>query len=279
MKIYLPLLFLILEAQALYASPTASKTLLSSPFHLAYQGAGIASFGENFSYLLNPAALGFHRRSKSALAYTRKQDKNQMLSFAITDLKSGFPLGFNYERSWSSQFTKEDLYKVHISSGVAINPFLAFGVNIEREVFKKEKKWYGSLGALLRISSKTGIGLTANDLVFYNDSSLKNQRSKSLNLGFYQKFLKSFRARLDVSYQKRGATNLIQDDYWVGKASIESFLRKFIVVRLGSSFNFETQEDTYGAGLSFYGPKLQLDYQTEKRQSFYQHALILKLLI
>ncbi len=245
-----------------------SLARLSPPFHLSYNGSGVASLSEDFSHLLNPAALGFHRRSKSAIAYSIK-NKHQMTSLVFTDLKTGIPLGINYERYWSSRLTKSDIDRVHVSMGAAVTPFLSLGATIHRETLKKITKevfWNGDLGALLRLSPRTGVGATLNQLII-NDK-IKNRVA---TFGFYQKLIRTFNVRVDFSYS--------QKDKWITRGALETLFKQFLSLRVGSSWDFQTKQMFYGAGLSFYGPRLQLDYSIEKDNFIFQHAFIFKLLI
>ncbi len=251
----------------LFIGPS-SFARLSAPFHLSYSHTGVGSLSEDFSQILNPATLGFHKRSKSALAYTIKE-QNQMMSLVVTDLNTGIPLSINYERYWTSRFMKSDKDHLHVSLGTALNPFLAFGITARRETLKKHTKdtfWNGSLGALLRVSPQTGIGLTLNELLI-ND----NINNRSATLGFYQKLLNTFSIRTDFSYS--------QKDKWIARGAFETLFKRFLSLRVGSTWNFQTKEVVYGAGLSFYGPRLQLDYGIEKDHFIFQHVLIFKLLI
>ena len=61
-----------------------AKRELSSPLFLSQGGAGGASLKEDFSYLINPATMGFQKKAKGVLSYSFNQSRQTALvSFAV----------------------------------------------------------------------------------------------------------------------------------------------------------------------------------------------------
>ena len=270
MKYFLVAVLFIGYSSSSYAivEPPHFVSHLTPPFHLPYKGSGVGSLSEDFSFLLNPATLGFQRRSKSAIAYSIKNRK-QMVSLVFIDLKTGIPLSINYERYWSSRLVKSNLDRVDVSLGTDITPFLSLGLTIHRETLKSSQKksfWNGDLGALLRLGPSTGIGATLNQLLI-----TERVQNRIATMGFYQKFMKTFDVRVDVSYSSKKG--------WVTRGAMETLFRQFLSLRVGSAWDFQTDQASYAGGLSLYGPRLQMDYSLEKDDLIFQHVIIFKLLM
>jgi len=266
-KTFFIIWFYILSSSASNTVPPSA--LLSSPFHMAYKGAGVASLAEDFSHLLNPAALGFQKKSKIAAAYSTKQNKYQMLSLVWADLTTKIPVSINYERYWTAPLFKSDFYRTSLSMGMALNSFFSIGLKAQQEVLSRKKFWDGQLGVLFRVTPQTGLGMTLNNL--FSDNLTKQGGNDRMIFGFYQKFLKTMSTRLDWTYTK--------SKDWIFRGSLETLFKQFLSVRVGGSWDFKATEAAFGGGLSLYGPRLQLDYNIERQQLILQHALILKLLM
>ena len=258
--------------------PWISFSEIYSAFHLHHSGAGRASLKEDLSHILNPATLGFHRNPKSAIAYSFKGN-NQNISLAFTDLKTMIPMGIVYERSWSSQFSVGDWDHIEVFVASPISRLFSMGLNIYRDSLpnkdsssedKKISVWNGGIGTIMRLSPQTALSVNVNHLLVYNEIN-----NRSINLGFYQNIMKLFNLYADASYSK--------ENKWHLKGSFELNFKKFLSLNIAHSWDVEKESGLLSGGISFQGPRLQLDYGIEKHKSQtedlnLQHVVIVKML-
>ena len=250
------------------AEAAAAASPLSPPLSMAFGGAGSASFREDFSYLLNPAALGFHRKSKSAIAYTAKGGRQAgVLSFM--DLRSGLPVSLTYRRFWSSRFLKSDEDHFSAAAGAAMARWLSMGVTVRRikEAGREKPLWNGDIGSLFRLGRGMGLAFTLKRL-------LVNERGSAREgvLGLYLNRARMFQGYADASYSK--------DGQWVIKGGAETVFQKFLAIRGGGSYSLKRKQGQAAGGIAFYGPRLQIGYSLERGQaaSSWQHAFAARLI-
>lgn len=255
MKTVLLLLFI-------YSSSSWSEEL-ASPVFLSQGGAGGASLKEDISYLINPATIGFQKRTKTALYYSFKQKKQTAL-LSFLDLKTQIPLAVTYQRSWSKSFkkSKEDIFL--LSSGFPILPYLSLGLTLKKQI--KSSDWNGRVGSLLRLGNQLSMGL------FVNQVLKRKNNPRALSLAFYYNWKHFFSTNLEVS-------KLEKDKEWVFRGGFESLFQNFLSLRLGGVWFKKTKKGLISGGLAFYSPKGTVEYSIQKESKTYQQvlALILKI--
>ena len=256
MKIFPALFFLALPL-------TSPAEELSAPLFLSQGGAGGASLKEDFSYLINPATIGFQKKIKTVVSYSFKQKKQTAL-FSFLDLKTKFPLAFTYQRFWSNSFNKSEKDKMLLSSGFKISPYLSLGVTVEKEL--KPSVWNGNLGSVLRLSNQLSTALFINQVL-----KKENKNQRALSIAFYYNWKHFFSTRLDIT-KPAGKE-------WIVKGGFESVFQNFLSVRIGGTWFHTTQNGLISGGLAFYSPKLLLEYSVETDQKTYQQAVVLSLQI
>ncbi len=235
---------------------------LSSPVFLGRAGAGGASLKEDFSYLINPATIGFQQQSKGALAYSFKKNKKLAL-LSLLDNQTKIPVAISYQRAWSDSFKKRDRDKMLFSSGFKVLPYLSLGLTVEKGL--KPSEWNGALGSVLRM------GELSLSLLFSPILKKENKNQRALSLAFYYDWKNFFSTYLDVSKTAHQS--------WIFKGGLESSFRSFLSVRLGGLWRNKDQEGIISGGLAFFSPKLSLEYSIQKDQRAYQQAIWLSLRI
>ena len=267
------LLFILLfSSYSLFGNPQ-SKNIFISPFQLPYGGAGVAAAQEDLSYLINPAILGFYRRSQIGVAYHSllgESESEEVYHKTITsfaDKSSLFPIGITYERIWDNKFEKTYGEKWEVSLGTLIQRFLAIGLAVQKIkptetsqepvlVASKDKKesflWEAKAGLLLKLRSKTHVGFTLNNAFSYLKDSEKNQMDWIV--GVHQNWSNFLNMRMDINYKG--------SDQWTLQAGTETFIKKFLAVRLGGYWIpalDDAEKDTVflGLGIGFHGPRLK----------------------
>lgn len=245
-----------------YAGFLGATDRPTSPFNLSYNHAGTASLEQDFSYLLNPATLGFQKKSQSALAYSFK-GSHQVIALSFTDLKSVVPLGITYERHWPAHSQESQLNRTFFSLARPINTYLSAGVTVQRESYgdKKDSLWQGHGGFLLRFSRNSALSFTVNQILVYNSNP-----ERVFGFGLYRKFLDILGTRMDISYSQKTS--------WQARGALETMFKKYFSLKGGGFWNFQTQKAVWSGGLVFYGPFLQLDYGLEKEGDKTQHAFV-----
>ncbi len=253
------------------ASRAADRgSIPSPPLHLAFQGAGSAALKEGFSYTLNPAALGFQKRSKSALAYTSKNSR-QMALLSFMDASSGIPMSLTYSRLWSSQFLKSDESLISAGIGGAVAPWLSMGIAVHRlkEHDRAKPLWNGDAGAIVRLKKNIGLSFAARQLLV-NERGNRREGSVGLCLNWENMFQGYADA---VRRQEEGS--------WIFKAAAETIFQKFLALRGGVSLpltkRFDKSQAVFSGGIAFYGPRLKIDFSAEKSRSGWQRAMAAKL--
>lgn len=239
--------------------PFFSQAELASPFFLSQGGAGGASLKEDFSYLINPATMGFQNKTKGALAYSF-QAKNQTALFSFLDLKTKFPLAVTYQRFWSDSFQKSEKDIMFVSSGFKVAPYLSIGFTVEKDL--KKTLWNGGLGSVLKLGNQMSMALFLNQIL-----KKKNKNQRALSFAVYHNWKSFLSSKLDITktaHQK-----------WIFRGGLESFFQNFFSVRLGGIWFQKTQRRLISGGLAFHSPKLRLEYSVEKDEKQYQQAFVL----
>lgn len=222
-------------------------------FQLPFSQSGRASIEEDLSQLINPATLGFHKRSKSAIAYSF-QGKNQKLSVAFTDVKNFIPMSFFYERSWSEKgFISGDWNRVSVAVASPLNQAISLGLNAYRDSLKNKEEedqnlWNGDFGMLLRLPSHTGFSLNLDHILIYEDNN-----ERLLHIGIYQDIKNILSLRGDATYQ-------FQHSDWILRGSVSFSFKRFLAIHIGHSWDKKEMKQRSSLGLGFLGPRLQLDY-------------------
>lgn len=236
------------------------KKGLSSPLFLSQGGAGGASLSEDFSYLINPATIGFQNKTKAAMAASlKKQEKTLLLSFL--DLNTRWPMAITYQRDWSNSFQNHEKDKVTVSSGLKIAPYVSLGLAIEREL--KTSAWNGSLGSVFRMGEHLSLAL-------YLDRILKTKgvNERLLSLAFFYKWKHFFQTRLDVSRTAK--------EEWIFRGGLKSFFHNYLSLQLGGTWWDKKKQALVSGGVAFNSPRFFLEYSLEtslktNRQTF-QHG-------
>ena len=252
-----PILFVLFLWHFSFFSQASQKTKLSPPFSLAQGGSGGASLQEDFSYLINPATMGFQKKTKGMGFYSFKQNQQTAL-LSLVDLNSKFPMAITYQRFWSEAFQRSEKDKMFFSSGFKVASYLSLGFTVETAL--KKFVWNGSLGSVLKLGKQTSLALFINPVLKTKDN---NQRVVSV--AAYHRWKPFFITKLDV------AKPIGQK--WIFKGGLESVFQKFFSLRLGGTWVTQDREGRLSGGLVFYGPKVSVEYSVEQDQNIYQHAV------
>ena len=233
----------------------------SPPLQLPYGGAGAASLKNDFSYLINPALLGFQTKSQLLLAYSM-EGRDQRGLVAMQDRKGVLPLGISYVRFWKHKGGVENKWSVSV--GQSLGDFLSIGVNIHKDHLKPP--WNADVGLVFKPAAKTALGL-----VFGNLTVSKNtNREKVLTLGAYQEYGGFFSIRADASrLRKQG---------WLFKGGFETLFYNFFALRMGGLWIKRKKEGILSGGAGFYGPRLHLEYGAQKGETLLSHVIAAKLI-
>ena len=230
------------------------------PFFISQSGG--AGLKEDLSYIINPALLGFHRKSKVALSYSL-QNKRQTGMISVLDLKTSLPIAVSYQRTWLDSFNTPQISYWFFNSGFRLSPFSSIGASVKKDLLSSA--WNFNLGSLLKVSSNFAFGLYADNLL---KESNKNLKSLSL-AGFYE-WKKFFLTHVDLSRSQKE---------WIVKGAFQSLFHPFFSVKLGafatlSEMNWNTvKRQVLSGGLSFNSPKFILEYGIQKEKLSYQHSL------
>ena len=262
------ILLLFLFSESVFSSPVISIKKMSfknSSPQLAYSGAGIASLKPDFSYLINPALLGYAGRQKSLLAYSFKSHWQTAL-FSLLDQTAGIPVSVTFQREWHSQEEYSPKNFWNFSVGSRITSHFSMGLTARRGKDQKGKtRWNGDVGALFKLGHQTALGVTLSEVLVY-----ESQNQRKANFGFYQGWTHFLSGRVDVSFSR--------EQEWVVRGGVESLIQKFFALRVGGLWSFKEESALFSGGVGFHGPRLQFDYALQTDKTIFQHAVIAKLL-
>ena len=249
---------------------TALAEDLSHPFFLSQGGSGGAVLREDMSYLLNPALLGFQRKTKGAVSYSFKQSRKTAIA-SFLDLQTKLPMAVTYQRAWTNSFRKSKKEELFIHSGFRISPLLSLGASVQREL--KRSHWNFNLAGALRLKANLGLAVFLDKVL---EEEKKNQRL--LSAAFYHRWKSFFSTQIDFS--RTAQKN------WILKGGVRSLFHPFFSLQLGGRVYFE--DDTafrkiergfLSGGVSFHSPRMLLEYGVEANQKIYQHSVTLLLKI
>ena len=249
---------------------TATAEELTPPFFLSQGGSGGANLREDASYLLNPALLGFHRKTKGAVAYSFRE-KQQTVVVSFLDLKTKLPIALTYQRAWSKSFRQSEENSLFIHSGLRVSPHLSLGVSVHKEL--KLSYWNFNLAGALRLSPHLGLAV-------FLDKVLEREKAKQrvLTTALYHSWKNFFSTQVDFSRTEQRT--------WILKGGLTSLFHPFFSVKLGGRVYFEDdtafrkiEQGFLSGGVSFHSPKLLLEYGIETSQKIYQHSINLLLRI
>ena len=234
------------------------------PLQLPYGGAGVASLKEDFSHLINPATLGAQTKSQVLVSYGL-EGKAQRGIIALQDRQKGLGLGISYGRHWKEEGSPENRWS--LSLGQNLGSHLSFGVNIHRDHLKPP--WSGDVGLLFKPAEKTALGLAFSNITV-NRSFSSETREKVLTVGGYQEFGGFFSIRADASRLKsRG---------WLFKGGFETLFYNFFALRAGGVWGEKKKIPVLSGGGGFYGPRLHVEYGTQKDKKLWYHVFSAKLI-
>ena len=248
---YIFIVFLFLSFSS-YGNP--HKNFLS-PFQLASGGAGVASVKSDFSYIVNPAILGFYSRSQIGGAYYKTEDQLKKTIISIVDTGSLIPMGITYEREFDKELKTATKERWETSVGYMFQRFLSLGVTIQREKEATSEAyiWEVKAGGILKLRPHFKVGIVFENLKSYAQSS---QNKPHMIIGAHYNWSHFLNVRADLNYK-----NL---ETWSLAAGTETVIKKFIALRVGGHWipsSLERKTDdlfiSFGAGLK--SPKLQFD--------------------
>ncbi|MCY4320925.1 MAG: hypothetical protein OXC37_00750 [Bdellovibrionaceae bacterium] len=240
---------------------------LSHPFFLSQGGSGGASLREDTSYLLNPALLGFQKRTKGAISYSFKKEQQTIVG-SFLDLKTKLPIALTYQRTWSKSFRQSKENTLLIHSGLRISPYLSLGVSLKREI--KVSNWNLNLGSALKLSPHLGLAV-------FLDKVLEKEKAKQriLSGALYHQWRNFFSSQVDLSRTEQKE--------WILKGGLRSLFHPYFSAQVGGRTYFDDKmafnkikKYFLSGGFSFHSPKFFLEYAIEKdTQKIYQHSITL----
>ena len=244
-----------------WAEQKQQETLFH-PVFLSVSGSGGASFHEDFSYLINPALLIFHKRKKGALSYSFKGGRQTAL-LSVVDSKVKLPIAVTYQRWWVNSFTTGAQNKFFFTSGFKILPFLSLGFNVERDL--NSSLWNSGFGSFFKLSSQISAAVFVDKMF--------REKNKNLRLftfaGFYH-WKNFFSAQADLSRSAR--------KQWILKTAVKSLFHPLFSIQLGGlavmkQLDFQKpQKHFISGGLNFYTSYFVLGYGLQTDWKEYQHS-------
>ena len=226
-------------------------------------GAGIGSFLLNEAPLLNPASIGFMR--KSSIYYQKDQDKLEDRSdqrnsdfkkannelFIITDTSSGLPGGVSYQYQ-NTAAGKRTRYSLAGTRPITKKTTIGFILNhTEEESYLVDKSYtHLNFGLIHVINDNLSFGL------ILKDPTQVVAEYFEYGTGIHYKLNDFFSVIADIG--SGDVENYSNHSY--NKVAIQMHTMKRWYLRYGQFYNQMTNLKGYGAGISWVGPKFSIDY-------------------
>lgn len=251
-------------------------TLFSIPSAHAYVGSVSAATGETGSAAVeatenpfgNPAGLAYIQGYYFTAGFgSQKQTSigsNQDLAVSLTDnMKDTIvPASLSYVQTTMLPEVGDDSVQrtFKLSFGNFYSPGFAIGLGIEHQDDRLETESHqqtnAQLGMLFAPSKDIGLAAVFDNLVPPKSDIPEAYRQKqTMTFGASLNFRRLFRLKADV----KSATNNSFNKPTAG-LGLESYINRWLVVRMGAQRNAELAANLYTAGIGFVGPKFGLHY-------------------
>ena len=239
-------------------------------------GAGLASAEVSESVFLNPASLAHAPSFSSGWFYKDGfvKGENHTTDYGATFVDNSkdvfVPGAFSYikrNRNFEGLAPADETYW-QVAVGKFMHDQFSMGLTLYYLAIETDGKKYtrlnGDLGFMWNPSPNFGWGV-----VIYNLRKPDLETPDYLNykpfaaIGLNFILTELVRVRMDIGQQ------LIDNPLGrhVIKAGLETFINRFVVLRLGGQFDRLVGTDETTLGLSFLGPRFSLDYAINYRQS------------
>ncbi len=247
-------------------------------------GAGKAAVEASENPFGNPAGLaylsGYYFTAGWGAAKQTNQMSSQDLSVSLTDnmRDTVVPTSLSYvQNSVRPERSEESLNRdIKLSFGNFIRPGFAFGMGIEhsddRLLNNNYQQTNMQLGFLVAPNKDLGFAATFDNLLPTNKSIPQVYRqNQTMGAGISWNFKRLFRFKADLT----SASNNTWGKPTIG-GGMESYLNKWLILRMGASRNAEQEANIYTAGMGFVGPKFGFHYayqNSPKEESLTRHSV------
>lgn len=262
---------------------------------LAYVGAvssataesGRASVESTDAPFLNPAALahikGYLFSAGFATSANKKQEIGQDFAVSITDNLSEtvVPTSIAYVQSKIDPNSEEQVTRdFRLSLGNFMSKRLAGGLALryrdDQLALNRYTQMNLNIGALYSFHDSLGVGLVLDNILGAKSDIPEDLRQRpQMSVGgsyIYKKFL---RTRFDLI----SAENNSFDRPTIA-AGLESYMNRWVIIRLGVQRQNEKNANIYSAGVGFAGPRFGVHYAyltSQELDSFNRHSVDLSL--
>lgn len=259
-----------------FSADSAFAQLFTGPVASGVGGAGVASVEVAESTFLNPATLAHAPTFVGGLFYqdgwSEGINHQTQLAVNLIDNSEGVivpgSFAFVQERKNYPGLESVNAKKWNVSFGNFIVPQLAMGFSIHYLEMETPTKKFDQLnmtsGILWNPHPDWGFGIVYYNLFTPSEKTpLYFRDLKKITLG--ATFIASEFLHFRLDFSQLLQENL--DKKLQIKGGMESFLSRYIVLRLGWRTDQLLERDSLTAGLSFIGPRFTLDYGYQKSQN------------
>lgn len=242
----------------------------------AYVGSVSAATGETGSAAVeatenpfgNPAGLafinGYYFTAGFGSQVQSSVGSNQDLSVSLTDnMKDTIvPASLSYVQTNVLPEVGDDALQRNfkLSFGNFLQPGFSLGLGIVHQDDRLEQESYqqtnAQIGILMAPSKDLGFAAVFDNLIPPDEDVPEAYRQKqTMTLGASMNFKRLFRFKADV---KSSSSNSFNKP--TAGLGMESYLNRWLVIRLGGARNTEAEANLFTAGMGFVGPKFGLHY-------------------
>jgi hypothetical protein len=247
-------------------------SLICLPGHGAYNGAisaatagtGRAAGEVSDSPFLNPSTISFLRGYFFSSSYSTASEFYSGYTISITDTLKETVIPTAAAYSQGTMKTK-DGFKAssrdfRLAMAEKVGGRFALGLSGHYKNDRTDWDSFGqtnlTLGAVLAVTENLSAGLVFDDFLGPPATIPQEFRLKpTIGTGLSYNYKKVVRARLDVVSAENNT--LTRPTYGAG---VESFMNKWMILRLGVGHDTDKNSNIYSAGVGFRGPKFGLHY-------------------
>lgn len=247
--------------------PIVSKGYVGS-VSAATGNSGNASIEASETPFSNPAGLAFLEGYYFTAGFGQSKssgvDSAQDLAVSLTDNMRDtiIPTSLAYNQTSIKTDSSDDIFRrqFRLGFGNFVRKGAALGLSIVHQNDRLPDDSYSqtnlNIGTLWALNESLGFAIRTDSVLGVNkDIPLESRMNQVTAIGMSYNYQKFVRAKMDIetdSGHSAAAPRIL--------AGLESYMNRWLILRIGGERNNEEQYNLYTAGLGFVGPKFGFHY-------------------
>lgn len=246
----------------------------------ATAGSGRGAVEASESPFLNPATISYLRGYYFTSSYNSASTKGTDLTLSLTDHlpDTVVPTSLGYTQS-SLPLAGGGMLKtsdLRLAMGEKVSEHLGVGLAVHHKSDRTEAEYYSQnnfvLAGAVSVTDNLSFGLVFDDILGASPAIPENMRLMNrTSAGVSYNYKRVVRAKFDLI---SATNNSFSKPTAVG--GVESFMNRWLVLRVGLGRNQETNGNIMSAGMGFQGPKFGVHYayfQSSEDENLARHTV------